>query len=403
MALMACADVLMITSLREGMNLTSHEFIYIQDGKRTPKKHGSLILSEFVGSASVLGGQALLVNPWDYKQCANAIKTALELEPDEKERRWKALREAVLAHTAVKWLSSFIDELNIVWKEHSVQRTMSIPRLSFNSIAKTYKTADRRLFVLDYEGTLASWGSPTSIILTTPQRALDVLNDLLEDERNIVYVMSGRMPEELERLFRRVPNLGLVAENGCYLLEAGTDDWIELTDYEKVSKWKPGVKSILKYYEERIEGSTIEERHCSLTFDYKHAEDFEGARRQAGECANHINDACESQNVHAIPVDSSLVIEQRNINKASAITQVWENIEKDAKADGSTLPEFLFVAGDGREDECVFRWANKLGQDKTVRDVTTVTLGKKNSEAKATLTQGVTGVLSTLQKLTALH
>lgn len=392
MALMACADVLMITSLREGMNLTCHEYIYLQDGQLGAKKHGSLILSEFVGSASVLNDHELLVNPWDYRQCAETIKTALEMKPDERERRWKALYDSVLVHTASKWASSYTETLGKVWIEHSMQHTMSIPRLSFNNVAQKYKNAKRRLFVLDYEGTLASWGSPTSIILTTPQRALDVLNDLVEDDKNIVYVMSGRMPEEMERLFRRVPNLGLIAENGCYLLEAGTDDWIEFTEEDKVEKWKDGVRSILKYYEERIEGSRVEERHCSMIFNYKDAVDYEGARKQAGECANHINDACASQNIHAIPIDSSMVIEHTDINKASAITRFWDNIQQSAKTGGNPAPEFLFVAGDGREDEHCFRWANKLGQEQVVRDVTTVTLGNKNTEATATLTQGVTGM-----------
>ncbi|TKA25030.1 hypothetical protein B0A49_13896, partial [Cryomyces minteri] len=93
------ADVLMITSLREGMNLTSHEFIFCQDGKDSDKKHGPLILSEFTGSASVLGGHELSVNPWDYQKCAEAIKIALEMGDQEKERRYNKLREVVMHHT----------------------------------------------------------------------------------------------------------------------------------------------------------------------------------------------------------------------------------------------------------------------------------------------------------------
>ena len=60
---------------------------------------------------------------------------------------------------------------------------------------EAYEKSEKRVFFLDYEGTLASWGSPTSIILTSPQRTLDVLHDLLIDERNVVYVMSSRTPE----------------------------------------------------------------------------------------------------------------------------------------------------------------------------------------------------------------
>jgi hypothetical protein len=53
---------------------------------------------------------------------------------------------------------------------------------------------------------------------------------------------------------------------------------------------------------------------------------------------------------------------------------------------------FLMVMGDGRDDEVIFRWANQLGKDKTVENVTTVSLGSRNTEAGNTLTQGVTGM-----------
>jgi trehalose 6-phosphate synthase/phosphatase len=53
--------------------------------------------------------------------------------------------------------------------------------------------------------------------------------------------------------------------------------------------------------------------------------------------------------------------------------------------------DFLMVAGDGRDDEVVFRWANDLGESGSVRNVTTVSLGSRDTQAMKTLTQGVTG------------
>jgi trehalose 6-phosphate synthase complex regulatory subunit len=237
---------------------------------------------------------------------------------------------------------------------------------------------------------LASWGSPTSIILTTPKRAIDVLNALIENPKNTVYVMSSRMPEELERLFRQAPGLGLIAENGCFLMEAGTDDWIELTDIEHAKNWKPGVRSILQYYNERIEGSKIDERHCSLIFDFTDAANPEAARKQAGDCANHINDASLKLDVHAVPLDKTLVISHSTVNKASATSYISTSLEKLRDDKGVPLPDFLFVVGDSREDEYVFNWAHKL-EKKGIQTVVTVTLGARNTEASATLTQGVTG------------
>ncbi|KAJ9223343.1 CAZyme family GT20 [Paecilomyces variotii] len=402
LALISMADALMVTSLREGMNLTSHEFIYCQDGHHNSKAYGSLILSEFTGSAALFDGHALLVNPWDYRQCSEAIHTALTIGEEEKKKVWTALHEAVIQNSTGNWVKSFSDTLSKAWDEHSSRETIAVPRLSVSKLEEHYKQSNRRLIIVDYEGTLASWGSPKSIILTTPQRAITTLTDLTEDSKNVVYVMSSRMPEEMERLFNRVSGLGLIAENGCFLREPNTDAWIRLTDANRVRAWKAGVSSILDYFHARTEGSWIEERHCSLVFHYGSADDQASAARQASECADHINDACESQHVHAVPVDGALVVETVETNKASAAEMIWRYCLERGKRDGQDYrPDFLLVIGDSREDEVVFRWANKLAGAKAIPHVMTVTLGSRSTEAMATLTQGVTGVLSCLQRLAA--
>ncbi|KAK7885796.1 Trehalose-6-P synthase/phosphatase complex subunit [Exophiala xenobiotica] len=399
LALLTVAECLMITSLREGMNLTSHEFVMCQDGKFANPKHGPLVLSEFTGSATVFGNNAILVNPWHYTQCADAIKQALEMPTEERERRWKGMYDIVVNQNATAWYHQYMEALHHAWKEHSVREATSVPRLSVSSVKTKYQKASKRLIILDYEGTLASWGSPTDIILTTPKRSIDVLNDLIEDERNIVYVMSSRMPEELERLFSPVSGLGMIAENGAYVKAPDTDEWEELANADAAKVWKQGVRSILQYYVDRIEGSRIEERHSSVVLDYAEAEDMAGAFKQAGECANHINDACQGQNVCAVPVEDGLYISEVGINKGLAAQMISDTLETMSQSRGEPMPEFLMVVGDSREDEYVFNWAHKLEKAGIIKDVVTVTVGARNTEASATLTQGVTGVLSILEKL----
>lgn len=60
-------------------------------------------------------------------------------------------------------------------------------------------------------------------------------------------------------------------------------------------------------------------------------------------------------------------------------------------AESASPVDFLMVAGDGRDDEIIFKWANALGEEKIVKNVTTVSLGSRNTEANCTITQGVTG------------
>ena len=80
--------------------------------------------------------------------------------------------------------------------------------------------------------------------------------------------------------------------------------------------------------------------------------------------------------------------------------KIFEQLKSDMPSQAAyTSPiDFLMVVGDGRDDEVIFRWANELGKDKTVTNVTTVSLGSRNTEAGYTLTQGVTG-MSTLSSL----
>lgn len=205
--------------------------------------------------------------------------------------------------------------------------------------------------------------------------------------------MSGRSEKELDRLFRTVPNLGLIAENGCFLKNCGDKSWIEMVDNDQIRTWKESVKHILTYYQERTPGSDIEERRCSLIFHYKSAEDFESATRLAGECTAHINDACEEQRVHAIPLDGSILVEPIDWTKGTAAERIHQDLCNSAVTNEANKGpvDFLMVVGDGRDDEKVFRWANQLKNNGTVPEVVTVSLGSRSTEATATLTQGVNG------------
>lgn len=186
-ALLQIADALVVTSLRDGMNLTSHEFVYLQD-----KNHAPLILSEFTGSTSIFGGAEISVNPWDHSKCAVALLQALTMSEEEKKERWKKLYASVIANTASHWFSEFLSKLDAAWDEQQRCGSTHIPRLSAKLLAEKYQKARKKAFFLQYEGTLVSWGSSSSTVVTSPQRILDTINDLLEDPTNVVYIMSSR-------------------------------------------------------------------------------------------------------------------------------------------------------------------------------------------------------------------
>ena len=99
------ADLCLVTSLHDGMNLVAKEFVAARHDER-----GVLILSCFTGAANELR-DALLINPYDVDQTAEAIRSALEMDPEEKELRMQSMRKTVREHNVYRWAGSLIAEL----------------------------------------------------------------------------------------------------------------------------------------------------------------------------------------------------------------------------------------------------------------------------------------------------
>ncbi|KAF1824203.1 glycosyltransferase family 20 protein [Dissoconium aciculare CBS 342.82] len=410
-AILSIADVVMISSLREGMCLTAHDYSFCQDGKLSPKKHGSVILSEFTGSAAVLEAHYyqklhpthVSINPWDNRGMAQAIKKALDLTAAEREARWHRLYELVMHQTGTHWSQVLQRTLDIVYQEHHQRASVAVPRLDVPNLVRQFSKSEQRFFVVDYDGTLMPHRSSSGFQPGSPRRMLEVLFGLLVDPRNIVYIMSGRTPQQMESAFSTLPELGLIAENGGYIRSFGSShgEWDAVADEQDVRAWKEQIMPILEYYRERLDDSTIEERLCSILFRYDKCQDQETAVRQASECAVQINGADKALHIRAVPVNKAVLIEMESFDKGKAAATVFKQLTAPTtRGRQSTVsPDFLMVAGDDREDEAVFRWANELGKENAVRHVFTVTVGKRNTEAQATLDRGATSLLNVLDKL----
>ncbi|PYG98837.1 trehalose-6-phosphate synthase [Arthrobacter stackebrandtii] len=104
-ALYLAADVMLVTSLRDGMNLVAKEYVAAR-GDNT----GALVLSEFTGAADQLKS-ALLVNPHDIDGLKAAIMRAVHLAPGESSRRMRAMRRQILTHDVQRWSEDFLTTL----------------------------------------------------------------------------------------------------------------------------------------------------------------------------------------------------------------------------------------------------------------------------------------------------
>jgi alpha,alpha-trehalose-phosphate synthase [UDP-forming] len=101
----SASDLCLVTSLHDGMNLVAKEFIAARRDER-----GVLILSQFTGAARELR-DALLVNPYDIDQTAEAIRAALEMDPEEKQLRMHRMRKTIREHNIYRWAGNLITEL----------------------------------------------------------------------------------------------------------------------------------------------------------------------------------------------------------------------------------------------------------------------------------------------------
>jgi trehalose 6-phosphate synthase len=107
-ALYLAADVMLVTPLRDGMNLVAKEYVACRYDET-----GALVLSEFTGAADELSG-AFIVNPHDIEGLKDAIVRAATVSPAEARRRMRSMRRRVLEHDVAYWAKSYLDALSQV-------------------------------------------------------------------------------------------------------------------------------------------------------------------------------------------------------------------------------------------------------------------------------------------------
>jgi trehalose 6-phosphate synthase len=94
---MRACDVCVVSSLHDGMNLVAKEFIAARDDEQ-----GVLVLSQFAGASRELA-QALIVNPYDTEQCAQALGVALAMSPEEQRDRMRLMRNITREFNVYRW------------------------------------------------------------------------------------------------------------------------------------------------------------------------------------------------------------------------------------------------------------------------------------------------------------
>ncbi|CEL96125.1 unnamed protein product [Vitrella brassicaformis CCMP3155] len=267
-ALYRVADVAFISSLRDGMNLVSYEYIACQEGK-----HGVLILSEFAGAAQSLGAGSIRINPWNLDETADAIKQALTMSPEERQSRHEYAFRHVHTHTSQTWAETFINSLREASAESEEVCAAVPPILAFERVLEDLRASSRRLVVIDLLDSLiaarGNRGMPMKrfkSLIQIPEAVREALTLLGNDPDTTVIITSSHPRSTLERLLKDLP-VCLAAENGC-VYRKRTGEWVQLLSESEAADldWVSGVQEIFDSFQEHTPGSYTERTTVSLTW-----------------------------------------------------------------------------------------------------------------------------------------
>jgi trehalose 6-phosphate synthase/phosphatase len=333
-ALYALADIALVTPLIDGMNLVAKEFIACQR-----ENAGLLILSEFAGAAEELFN-AILVNPYDSAAVAGALTDALALPTEEKRNRILPMRERVMRYDARHWARSFIDDL--MSGPISDARTVEADiREAREQVRQAVSAGKRIAFFLDYDGTLREIERDPRA--ARPNAGVETLLHRLGQQPNLdVTVISGRSQEDMEAFLGGHP-FRLIAEHGASLRGPGKKEW-ERLDRNVNYAWKEELLPILRLYEQATPGSTIEEKHSSIVWHYRKADEDFGAWK-AKQLTEELSALTANYPIKVRHGKRMVEVTAAENNKGAAVARVLEQ---------NNNYEVALCAGDDLTDESMF-------------------------------------------------
>lgn len=336
-ALLRVADVGLITSVRDGMNTTSMEYVICQKNNHSP-----LILSEFSGTAASLGN-AIHINPWDLGGVADALKGALEMSEEEKKSNHEKLYNYVTTHNVATWSNGFLKRL--LTNLASFTQSDLTPALDRNRMIGQYHTATKRLFMFDYDGTLTPIVKDPNAAIPS-DKVIRTLKALAADPRNNVWIISGRDAAFLEEWLGHISELGLSAEHGCFMRRPGSETWDNLASSMDMG-WQKEVMDVFSHFTERTQGSWIEKKRVALTWHYRQADPDFGAF-QAQECRKELEEkVMKNWDVEVMSGKANLEVRPQFVNKGYIASTL---INEYGYAKGGP-PEFVLCLGDDQTDE----------------------------------------------------
>jgi trehalose 6-phosphate synthase/phosphatase len=297
-----------------------------------------LILSEMAGAVEELR-EAIIVNPNNVEEIAEALDKALSMPEDEQISRNRTMQERLSSYNIRVWADDFVNTLLQVKKDQNELTARELGVETKTKIINDYRISKNRLIFLDYDGTLVPFAA-------TPQSAKpdaelkNLLNSLAQDPKNEVVIISGRNKEDLAEFFENLA-IGLVAEHGAWVRDS-RGSWTTTGDFN--TDWKEIVKPILERYKDRTPGALVEEKNYSLVWHYRRANPELAAVRVA-ELKETLYFLTANLKVDVAEGNKIVEVKNAGINKGRAAMN-WI---------GKKKWDFMLAVGDDLTDEDLFR------------------------------------------------
>ncbi|MFT5107591.1 MAG: trehalose 6-phosphate synthase/phosphatase [Verrucomicrobiales bacterium] len=376
-ALYALADVCLVTPLIDGMNLVAKEYIDCKNDQ-IGARPGVLVLSEFAGAAQEMS-QAILVNPHDVREMADAIEASLKMSPEEMKERRDVMCVRVRRNDSAAWARQFLSDLAAAAEANVPEEGPRFPNLAADLARKVHAGEKVALF-LDYDGTLRDFVSdPDAAVPDEHLRPL--LEQLAANPHVDVAVVSGRPASFLQKHFYG-GGITLVSEHGYRWLLPGEEEWTLIREHIDTD-WKDVVLPHLQQAADSTPGSHIEEKLSSLVWHYRNA-DPEFGLWQARGLLSEITDVTANLPVAVHHGKKIVEVASQLVNKGQAVKALV----------GEWNPDVVLAAGDDQTDETMFA----LEMDEGI-DFVTVHIG--NSPSRAIRQTSIRGIRSFLENFAA--
>ncbi len=329
-ALYSHSDAGLLTPLRDGMNLVAKEYVAAQH-----EKCGMLVLSELAGAAAEMG-EAILVNPTDISQVADALYSALTMPEAEKRRRIDAMTKRLVDYDVFSWADDIIRGTAKVMTDRMNFRGRLINDEIENNIIGRFEEAENPLLFFDYDGTLVPIRELPE--LAVPDVRIISITEKLAAVTNIV-IISGRNKEFLDKWFSNL-DLIMIAEHGAFTKYPGKD-WESSLDED--NSWKEDLRPILDRFTARCKGTFVEEKMYSLSWHYRNA-DADLAALRSIELKNDLEESISNMPLQVIDGHKVVEIKRAGYSKGTAARKIIAGGDFD----------FLLAIGDDKTDEELF-------------------------------------------------